>query len=378
LKFRFILIASMIHVANVLAASTQTASAMPPSDRIAVLERGINLTNWFRFPARTDDASMRSYLSEAAIDELRKAGFTFVRLAVQPEYLQSDPNRRALLVAQVARLERHGLGVVVALHPESWHLETSADDRTALLAVWQVLASALGALDPRLTFPEPLNEPVFAGNSGGWERLQASVLVAIRAALPASTIVLTGNDWGSIAGLLALRPVADPNVVYSFHFYDPTELTSLAAWRPGLDRAAPARLPFPVSDLQACEAALGRSDWATGDMGRYYCTQRWSTGSIDKRIGQAAAWAARAHVALLAGEFGATDQLNRVSRLAWLKAVRSVCERDGIGWALWGYDDAMGLGVPRPPERLPIMDGGVLDALGLGKSPLRPWAGADR
>ena len=371
MRFRFTPIVTAILAASLLATSAQTASAMPPPDRLAVLARGVNLTNWFRFPARVDAASMRAYLSNAAIDELRQAGFTFVRLAVQPEYLQSDPTRRVLLVAQIARLERHGLGVVVTLHPATWHLETSAADRSALLAAWRALASALRPLDPRLTFPEPLNEPVFVGDPAGWARLQATVLAAIRAALPASTIVLTGNDWGSIAGLLALRPSADPNVIYSFHFYDPAELTSLAAWRPGLDTTALARLPFPVSDPPACETALGQTDQATRDVARYYCALRWSAVSIDHRIDKAAAWAARAHLALLAGEFGATARLNRSSRLAWLQAVRRACQRQRIGWALWGYDDAMGFGVSRPPGQLPVLDEGVLDALGLGKAQTR-------
>jgi endoglucanase len=371
LRFRFIRAAAACLAGTLLAAPAGPAAAMPPPDRLAVLEHGINLTNWFRFPARTDAASMRGYLSDSAIDELREAGFTFVRLAVQPEYLQSDPSRGRLLVDQIARLERHRLGVVVALHPAGWHLETSATDRAALLAVWQALAPALGALDPRLTFPEPLNEPVFAGDSAGWERLQARLLAVIRAALPASTVVLTGNDWGSIAGLLTLHPSTDANVIYSFHFYDPAELTSLAAWRPGLDRAALARLPFPVSDSPGCEAALGRTDPATRDVGRFYCTMRWNSDSIDKRIDEAAVWAGRAHVSLLAGEFGATARLNRPSRLAWLQAVRRACDRRGIGWSLWGYDDAMGLGVPRPPGPLPVLDEGVLNALGFSKSQSR-------
>ena len=371
MRFRFTRAATAILAASLLIAPVETASAMPPADRLAVLVRGVNLTNWFRFPARTDPASMRAYLSDAAIDELRQVGFTFVRLAVQPEYLQTDPSRRALLVAQVARLERHELGVVIALHPTTWHLETSEADRAALLALWQALAPALRTLDPRLTFPEPLNEPVFAGDPGGWERLQASVLAAIRAALPANTVVLTGNDWGSIAGLLTLHPSADSNVIYSFHFYDPAELTSLAAWRPGLDTAALARLPFPVTDPSDCETALGRTDPETRDLARVYCSLRWSVTSIDKRIGQAAAWADRAHAVLLAGEFGATAYLNWRSRLAWLQAVRGACNRRGIGWALWGYDDAMGLGVARPPPPLPVLDTGVLDALGLGKSQSR-------
>ena len=47
--------------------------------------------------------------------------------------------------------------------------------------------------------------------------------------------MLTGADWGSVAGLLSFPPESDPNVIYSFHLYEPAELTALGAYRPGLD-----------------------------------------------------------------------------------------------------------------------------------------------
>ena len=143
-----------------------------------------------------------------------------------------------VLIAAIRRIQRQGLTVVVSPHPHDWHLETSAADRDRLRAFWQTLAPALQPLDPARTVPEVLNEPVFPGDPAGWAALQHLVLSDIRRALPDATVVLTGQDWGSIGGLLALTPEDDPNVVYSFHFYDPSELTSLAAYRPGLDRAA--------------------------------------------------------------------------------------------------------------------------------------------
>src|SRR6185312_11222486 len=128
---------------------------------------------------------------------------------------------------------------------------------------------------------------------------------AIRAALPEATIVLTGHDWGSIAGLLALTPNPDGNVVYSFHFYDPPELTSLAAYRPGLDRAALARLPFPETELSTCHSAAETTrDSATGDLIRFYCATGWNAARVRTRLLDAVSWARRNNVTLLAGEFG--------------------------------------------------------------------------
>jgi hypothetical protein len=189
------------------------------------------------------------------------------------------------------------------------------------------------------------------------------MLAIVRDSLPGRRVLLTGHDWGSIGGLLALRPVSDPDVLYGFHFYDPPELTSLAAYRAGLDRAALALLPFPVT-ATGCAAAEAATDAATRDVIRYVCATGWDAGVVAARIGAAAAWGARHGVPVLLGEFGASAALNAPARLAWLAAVRRACEARGIGWALWGYDDAMGFGVR--PSAAPVLDAGVMGALGLG------------
>ena len=327
------------------------------------LTRGINITAWFRFPSSRDPAALASYLSDQALADLRTAGFDFVRLAVDPAVVETQP---AVLIAAIRRIQRQRLTVVVSPQPQDWHLETSEADREHLLAFWASLAQALRPLDPASTVPEILNEPVFPNDPGAWAVLQRRVLGVIRQALPDATVVLTGQDWGSIGGLLALTPEDDPNVIYSFHFYDPSELTSLAAYRAGLDRAALARLPFPADDQSACHAIADQAaDPATQDLMHYYCSLNWDVSRIEASIEAAAAWGQIHHVHLLAGEFGASAALNTPARLAWLQTVRAACETNGIGWALWGYDDVMGFAVPRPPAPRPTLDPDVLTALGM-------------
>jgi endoglucanase len=344
--------------------------AMPPPERLAVLQRGVNITGWFRYPASRDPATLRRWLSDAAMADLKRAGFTFVRLAVDPALIDG-PAIRGVLVDQIKRLQRHGLGVIVSPHPVSWNLDTNLGDRDRLVAFWRDLAPALRGLAPGLTFPEVLNEPVFHDNPTDWWSLQIDLQGVIRAALPNDTIILTGQDWGSIAGLLALTPDpeapdADANVVYSFHFYDPAELTSLAAYRPGLDRAALAQLPFPEADPATCQhVASSAHDAATRDLMAFYCAIGWDSAHVRARLLDAISWSRRYRVALLAGEFGASAALNSAARLAWLRLVRETCAANGVSWALWGYDDMMGFGVHRPPENRPQLDRSVLAALGL-------------
>jgi endoglucanase len=324
------------------------------------LQRGINITAWFRFPASREPAALARYLSDQALADLRAAGFDFVRLAVDPSVADTQ---RAVLITAIQRIQRQGMTVVVSPHPQDWHLETEPE---RLLDFWRTLAPQLRSADPALTVPEVLNEPVFPGDPSGWARLQHATLGVIRHALPDVTVLLTGQDWGSIGGLLALTPEDDANAAYSFHFYDPSELTSLAAYRFGLDRTALARLPFPVGDRAQCEVeATSAADPGTRDLMRYYCAFGWTEARIATEIATAAAWARSHGVRLIAGEFGASSALNPAARSAWLHAVHGAFETHGIGWALWGYDDVMGLAVNRPPAPRPILNSAVLDALGL-------------
>jgi len=349
------------------------AFAQVPSDRLRSLEHGVNFTNWFRFPARQDDDYLRNDIDDVSLSELHRAGFGFVRVAVQPELMldsngRPDPHRLAILAGAIGRIERHGLAVVVGWHPQTWDLEDSPDQRRQLQELWTALAQRLRPLPAAMTFPEVLNEPVFQGQEPAWETLQRAVLARIRAQLPDATVVLTGNHWGAIDGLLALHPVADRNVIYSFHIYDPPVLTTLASFDPSLQSDALARLPFPVSGPRSCDAAAEATrDKRTIDVIRFYCSEQWNAAKLQGMVTNAADWGRRNQVALLAGEFGASDRLPPLTRLGWIGTMRSALENDRIGWALWGYDDSMGFdihntgGIPAP------LNPALLQALGLGQ-----------
>ncbi len=179
-----------------------------------------------------------------------------MRLPVQPELLAA-PGVAAALADAIGRLERHRLAVIVTLHPADWHLEHRAGRPRPAAAFWRSLAPLLRHFDPRMTFPEVLNEPVFADAPATWATLAASDPVGHPRHPAGQHSGADRRRLGQRAGLLALMPEPDPNVIYSFHLYEPAELTALGAYRAGLDAAAMARLPFPVTDRTACEADGG-------------------------------------------------------------------------------------------------------------------------
>jgi hypothetical protein len=186
----------------------------------------------------------------------------------------------------------------------------------ALERAWAALAAHLRHTSPAQVLLEIFNEPVFDADPGAWFPIRRRLASVIRAKAPNHTLVAGGPMWSSLDGLLMGEPLDDPNVVYTFHFYEPYEFTHQGApWAPDPPRG--------LSNVRYPPLAATR---------------------IEHRISAAAQWAARHQVPLWAGEFGAYPLVApRVDRLRWLRDVRSAFERHNIGWAVWSYDESLGL-----------------------------------
>ena len=294
---------------------------------------------------------MAADVDQSALSTLKRTGFTYVRLAVGPEEVMDGQHIAAdklkALLSAIKRTEAAGLGVMVEAHPEMiqhWNLQNNAHARDVLFGFWHDLAPALRRFPAALTFPELVNEPS-ASDPAKWDALQSSLLTKVRASLPDNTIILTGTDWSSINGLLKVKPVSDPNVIYSFHSYEPQLLTLLGFWDASINKKQLAKyLPFPAANPAQCSAAIAKiTDPHTHDVAKYWCSLHPDTAMIKKNLMRAVRWGKVHNVSVAMTEFGASSELNTNARLAYMAAVREAAEQLGLPWALWGLDDQMGL-----------------------------------
>src|SRR5688572_28103710 len=151
-------------------------------------------------------------------------GVTTVRLAVDPRYLHL-----AHLDAALERFLVRGLAVVLDYHDESREIESGSAAVETLERAWAALASHFACTPPDRVLLEIFNEPVFDRGPGAWFPIRRRLAAAIRRAAPLHTIVAGGTNWSSLDGLLNSDPLDDPNVVYTFHFYEPFEFTHQGA-----------------------------------------------------------------------------------------------------------------------------------------------------
>ena len=378
------------------------------------LRRGMNLWPWFsltrEFPAPRTDYDWPPFQPGRAVPvrgdlaALRSAGIDFVRLPVDPGPLLafSGAQRERLfadILGAVELCNDEALTVVVNLHPNGathhFNPRNLVGDVMAplfmrYLGLVRDLAARLAGLDPARVAFEPLNEPPQDCGAADWAVMQSELLRTARSAAPNLTLVATGACGGMIAGLEALDPSRDPNVIHTFHFYEPYVFSHQGApWMSGepIYRYLNA-VPWPASagskqaTLEAVAVRMA-ADSATPaaekrDVARTIdrVLEEYFNANPDKRFieryfARVTAWADRHRVPrerILLGEFGALRSDDRyvaapaADRARYIRDVREVCEAAGMPWAFWNLFDGTGLTID---DWSRSFDPAIVAALGL-------------
>lgn len=351
-------------------------NAVPPQ-RVKNLARGVNAANWFWYPASGDSRRFGDYMSDTELEWLRVRGFTFIRLPIDPKflYVEGEPGKpnatnMAYINSAIERVLDHNLSIILELHENDWQrLEADAAYDDGMVVLWGALAKNWSNYDADRVFFEPINEPRYYLHPQDWFPLQQRLVGAIRASAPDNTILATGPVMSSVEGLMLMRPVADGNIIYTFHFYDPAAFTHQgAAWLPGgFDQIR--NLRYPYDEQNGREVLANISEPLARAAVAQYGADKWDADVMKNKLGRIAAWAERNNVTILAGEFGAHEiGTPPDSRIAWMCDARTLFDEYDIGWAVWSYETGFGIGAKLGADGKVVADEASMTALGLGKN----------
>jgi endoglucanase len=383
------LLACLLLCSNFLAARSQPTTVATPSSpasvaapsspasvaarRARLLHRGVNASMWFAQARDYSPARLRSYITADDIALMHAMGFDHVRLSVDGDELLRGTAPNGLNTAFVAELDtavntmlKDGLSVIVDVHPsEEFKRQLRSEDPAVarFCALWSALAGHYAPTDPDRLFFEVLNEPEF-DSVQQWAAVQTRAIAAIRQAAPHHTIIATAKRYSGLTDLLTLEPVADPNVIYSFHDYEPFPFTHQGAtWT--MDQVRPLRrVPYPsspedIAPVVPQEPSLIDQHWINT-----YGLDRWDAARIRSELSFAGKWAALHHVPVYCGEFGVYQAFaDPAMRAAWLHDTRTALEEQGMGWAVWDYQGTFAVVTKTSGKADPIP--AVAAALGL-------------
>jgi aryl-phospho-beta-D-glucosidase BglC (GH1 family) len=350
---------------------------------VPVLSKGINLSNWFN--DYSDPLQYSTRFTAAAMQNIKSLGFTYVRMPIGNTILFDAANPSQLNSANLSKVDAGvksaidaGLGITINIHP--WKndmdsvLAADAATVTKVAAYWKAMAAFFKKYPADKLFFEVYNEP-HASATGlttqpktWWQNVQQQFIAAIRTETTDHYVIAGGEEWNSINGLVLLQPYAFPKVIYNFHFYDPFLFThqgaSWAGWEPAL---LGRNIPYPSSPESVTSLVNAATSQNLKDALSWYGSQRYNSDSLDRWVKRAASWATVNNVLLICNEFGSYKPFApRQSRLAYIKDVRTVLERNKIGWAMWEYDEGFGLiDYTGGNRNNPLTDAELAAALGL-------------
>ncbi len=348
-----------------------------------ILSKGVNLSNWFN--DYSDPGQFNNRFSSSTLQLIRSSGFTYVRIPIGINILfnpanpgQLNPTNLPYVDAAVDNCIKAGLGVTINVHPllNDADIMLSSDPSFAdkMAAYWKAVANYFKKYSAHKLFFEVYNEPHASGAGlttqgySWWQPVQEKMVRAIREATANHNIIVGGEGWNGIGGLVQLSPYNFEHIIYNFHFYDPFLFThqgaSWAGWQPAIDAR---NVPYPSSPEAVAPLIANSSNTELKNALQWYGSQRYNIDSLDKWIKVAYDWAKSRNVKLIINEFGSyKDYAPRQSRLNFIRDVRTVFEKYKIPWAMWECDEGFGwINYPSGNRNNPVADIEVLQALGL-------------
>jgi aryl-phospho-beta-D-glucosidase BglC (GH1 family) len=380
--------------AAVMAALCLTAYMLVPlrAEGVMPLHKGVNAFPWL-YRARSIGNKGEVYSLDQSfpyfgdytpekLAHLKKTGFDFIRIPVEPDaFLTVKPEQRAKLISQVLAAVSlsadAGLTAIIDFHPKEassrWNalnILNSEDNKNLYRDVLVEIAGTIVKQSKKNAILELMNEP--PGGWGArdallWQNTQRDFVKAIRRAAPDLPLIVTGDRGGGIDGLLRLVPedIDDPQIFYSFHYYDPMVVTHQGAtWSSRKSREYLTGVGYPparqdaeatramiknnisshVADSVEAERLFGE---ANTDLQHYFDSSP-NADKITADFARVSGWA-RAHripaSRILLGEFGIyRPAASRETAIQYLKDIRRSAEAAGFAWAFFNYE---------PNEKLP-------------------------
>jgi hypothetical protein len=376
------------------------ALALPAGAATFSMKRGLNLDQWVTWP--TEDKwgerqailpypEWRKFLNEDDLKALKDAGLDFLRMPVDPAPFLSDQTGAlrddlyASVLDSARMINRAGLKVIVDLHliPAGGNREIGMgqviDDPATFDAYVEVvrnMATTLAKEDPDQVALELMNEPIVdcdANGSSLWPERQKELFAAARSSATRLTLVLTGGCYSNAASLAKVDPkaIADDNIIWTFHSYDPFLLTHQGATWAGDFIQYVTGLPYPLTAVPKAQLDMtldtirdrirAEAPWARRSGLLAYLDEQVATmdspekllAVMDAPFATVEAWAEANGVkpqditlgefGMIRKEYGSGFVMPAGYRAAYVRDMIARAEAHGFSWSVWSYGGAFGV-----------------------------------
>ena len=292
--------------------------------------------------AKFEEAAKR----EKMFADIARAGFKTVRLPIcfsawmelKPPYNWDSEPGLEMADSFVKWALADGLNVIIDLHHSEFNNKMpDATTSERIVNLWFRIAARYKNTDPEKVFFELRNEPHDVA-ADAWRRQAKEIIKAVREIAPKHTLIAGFHDWNSRQAMIDSEPFDDPNIIYTFHYYDPFIFTHQGAtWVGNAGMSDLRNVPFPLSDKKIDVPKTSKGSWIEANINRYKDDSNPEKMYADLKA--AKDWSIKYKVPIFLGEFGSFGKFAAPEdRCRHAKTVYQALGKLNIPNAWWEWD----------------------------------------
>ncbi|MFC0516519.1 glycoside hydrolase family 5 protein [Mucilaginibacter angelicae] len=329
--------------------TTSVAKSRPilQQDRAIAFNRAKSLNNGISI-SWLEQTWNESSLAQNAIKKsdfllLKKLGFKSIRLPVAfTSFSHTTITQLFTCVDKVVeQCDTYGFRLVIDYHYGRLSDNNYLTETPRIIDLWLKLTKRYRSADYNNLFFEIYNEPPHI-NPKVWKDAAYNIVTAIRKIDKQRTLIIGASNYNSIYELSRFERLADENIIYTFHFYEPFFFTHQGASWVG-DQVATTGVSFPYN-AENFPALNPKAKNTPGQSNYQMYPRDGNEQSINDKLQIVKNWALKYDVPLICGEYGVYNKYADLdSRCRYIKAVRKALKRLDIPGMLWAYNDSFSL-----------------------------------
>lgn len=271
---------------------------------------------------------------------LKKLGFRSIRLPVAFEYYENEHITDEQIFSHIDNIVKqcvlYGFKLIIDYHNGDFNENNFPEETKTIINVWLKLAKRYEKVSDDELFFEIYNEPPHM-DPQIWKDAAYNIVSAIRKIDVNRTLIVGASNYNSIYELSRSEPLADQNIIYTFHFYEPFLFTHQGAEWAG-DQESTVGVPFPYN-AEKFPIINPKAKNTNGEKNYNEYPIDGNEQSVRDKLQIVKNWRDKYNVPLLCGEYGVYNKYaDEDSRCRYISTVRQTLKTLNIPGLLWDYN----------------------------------------
>lgn len=306
--------------------------------RATSLDNGISIS-WLE-QTWNKNVLEKNVLKNTDFELLKTLGFKSIRLPVAFSFFESQHIREeeifTVIDKVITQCRAYGFKLIIDYHYGNFNEKNYLTETPRIIDLWLKIANRYKNVSDNTLFFELYNEPLRI-DPAIWKDAAYNIATAVRKVDKNRTLIIGASNYNSIYELSRFVRLADNNIIYTFHFYEPFLFTHQgAAWVGNQEATVGVPFPYNKEDFPNLNNKAKNTD---GEKNYNQYPRDGNVQSVKDKLQIIKDWSKKYNVPVLCGEYGVyTKYADAKSRCRYIMAVHQTLKKLDIPGLIWDYN----------------------------------------